>query len=93
MQAGRLDTRQVVVPQESRHRLQAIWPIPFFRLSSSRIDGRYYRMLNGLALRNGFEAAPKVRKNPFEYKHPGKFRGFKCSKTTNPGIFRDLSTA
>jgi hypothetical protein len=24
-------------------------------------------MLNGLALRNGFEAAPKVRKNRFEY--------------------------
>jgi hypothetical protein len=60
VQAGRLDTRQVVVPQESRHRLQAIWPIPFFRLSSSRIDGRYSRMLNGLALRDGFEAAPKV---------------------------------
>jgi hypothetical protein len=66
VQAGRLDTRQVVVPQESRHRLQAIWPIPFFRLSSSRIDGRYSRMLNGLALRDGFEAAPKVRKNRFE---------------------------
>lgn len=37
------------------------------RLSSSRIDGRYSRMLNGLALRNGFEGAPKVRKNRFEY--------------------------
>jgi hypothetical protein len=24
-------------------------------------------MLNGLALRNGFEAAPQVRKNRFEY--------------------------
>jgi hypothetical protein len=24
-------------------------------------------MLNGLALRNGFEAAPKVRKNRFKY--------------------------
>jgi hypothetical protein len=65
VQAGRLDTTQVVVPQSSRHSLQAIWPIPFFRLSSLRIEGRYSRMLNGLALRNGFEAAPKVRKNRF----------------------------
>jgi hypothetical protein len=37
-------------------------------------------MLNGLALRNGFEAAPKVRKNLFEYKHPGKFRGLSAAK-------------
>jgi hypothetical protein len=31
-------------------------------------------MLNGLALRKGFEAAPKVRKNQFEYKQLGRFR-------------------
>jgi hypothetical protein len=31
-------------------------------------------MLNGLALRNGFEAAPKVRKNRF-----------KCSATVDEG--------
>jgi hypothetical protein len=39
-------------------------------------------MLNGLALRNGFEGAPKVRKNRI-----------KCSKRTAYSKFSDLSTA
>jgi hypothetical protein len=55
-------------------------------------------MLNGLALRNGFEAAPKVRKNRFECKIPG----FKCNRSAVKGrnfvenkhrSFRDLSAA
>jgi hypothetical protein len=31
-------------------------------------------MLNGLALRNGFEGAPKVRKNRFKYTGYPEFR-------------------
>jgi hypothetical protein len=55
-------------------------------------------LLNGVALRNGFEAAPKVRKNRFEYNCPRltdnvvgiKSRQIPENKTTP---VRDLSPA
>jgi hypothetical protein len=69
VQAGRLDTMQVVVPKQFWYSLQAVWPVPYFQLNSSSIDGRYSSKLNGSALLNRFEAAPKVRKNLFNRTH------------------------
>jgi hypothetical protein len=73
---------QAVVPQQSWPAPQAVWPVPYFQLTSSRIDGRYSGMLNGLALLNRFEVAPKVRKNRFM-----------CSKTAFQRPIRVLSAA